>query len=203
MALSKEFYRQLYEIAESQDGFFTARQALLAGYSDRMQVYHIQNGDWTKEARGIYRLNCYPPSYNDYLMPWYLWSCNRLGTPQGIYSHDTALRIYNLSTWNSPKLHMTVPNHFRRSVIPKVIILYREDLNTTDINIKYNVQVTSPIKTILDLLVQGEIPRKYLQEALFDALENQLILPDNIKQLNPDHLAIFKKLYKEIKNDGI
>jgi hypothetical protein len=71
-----------------------------------MPTYHVQNGDWIKEARGIFRLDYFPPVPKPELMVWYLWSANRAGVPQGIYSHETALEIYSLSSWNSDKLHM-------------------------------------------------------------------------------------------------
>ncbi|MCE5316966.1 MAG: type IV toxin-antitoxin system AbiEi family antitoxin domain-containing protein [Parachlamydia sp.] len=50
----------LFEIAESQQGYFTYQQAIAAGYSDKNHMYHIKTGDWVKVIRGIYRLAKYP-----------------------------------------------------------------------------------------------------------------------------------------------
>ncbi|MGB7128727.1 MAG: type IV toxin-antitoxin system AbiEi family antitoxin domain-containing protein [Candidatus Rhabdochlamydia sp.] len=47
----------LFEIAESQQGYFTFKQAIAAGFSDKNHRYHVQNGDWIKVLRGIYRLS--------------------------------------------------------------------------------------------------------------------------------------------------
>lgn len=176
MPLSKDYAKQLYAIAEAQDGYFTAKQALAAGYSDRLQTYHVQNGDWIREARGIFRLDSYPPVPQPELMVWYLWSCNRAGEPQAVYSHDTALQIYSLSSWNSPKLHMTLPPEFRRMVVPEVLCLHRKHLRKADIAIRSGVRVTKPIRTIVDLLAEGHAPKKYIEEALAQALEQNLIL---------------------------
>lgn len=184
MSLCKDYARQIYDIAESQNGYFTAKQALASGYSDRMQTYHVKNGDWQREARGIFRLYSYPPVQEPELMVWYLWSCNRAGVPQSAFSHDTALQIYSLSSWNSQKLHLTVPPRFRRMVVPDILCLHHKKLTKNDITIRYGVPVTKPLRTIIDLLIDGLTPTKYMIEALEEALEQNLILPDEIAAAN-------------------
>ncbi|MGH9553109.1 MAG: type IV toxin-antitoxin system AbiEi family antitoxin domain-containing protein [Terriglobales bacterium] len=184
MPLCKDYAKQVYEIAESQDGYFTAKQALASGYSDRMQTYHVKNGDWIRESRGIFRLASYPPVQEPELMVWYLWSCNRAGVPQSVYSHDTALQIYSLSSWNSQNLHMTVPPGFRRMVVPDVLRLHHRHLHKRDIAVRYSVPVTKPLKTIVDLLIDGHTPRKYIEEALEEALDQNLILKGEIADAN-------------------
>ena len=184
MPLRKDYAKHLYGLAESQDGYFTAKQALASGYSDRMQTYHVQNGDWIRESRGIFRLASYPPVQEPELMVWYLWSCNRAGVPQSIYSHDTALQIYSLSSWNSQKLHMTVPPGFRRMVVPDVLCLHHKHLHKQDTTVRYGVRVTKPLKTIVDLLVDGHTPSKYIKEALGEALDQNLILSGEIADAN-------------------
>jgi hypothetical protein len=168
MPLRKDYAKQLYSLAESQDGYFTAKQALASGYSDRMHTYHVQN----------------PPVQEPELMVWYLWSCNRAGVPQSIYSHDTALQIYSLSSWNSQKLHMTVPPGFRRMVVPDVLCLHHKHLHKQDTTVRYGVRVTKPLKTIVDLLVDGHTPSKYIKEALGEALDQNLILSGEIADAN-------------------
>jgi hypothetical protein len=200
MPFSKEYAKQLYAIAESQDGYFTAKQALAAGYSDRMQTYHVQNGDWVRESRGIFRLASYPPVPEPELMVWYLWACNRVGEPQGVYSHDTALQIYSLSSWNSPKLHITVPPGFRRAAVPEVLCLHRKNVKKADIGTRYGVHVTKPIRTIVDLLNDGHAPRKYIEEALTEALQRDLILPKEIEKatLTRDERKLFDELVRKV-----
>ncbi len=62
----------LYELATAQGGFFTARQALAAGYRDNVHSYHVRSGNWIREARGVYRLNRYPLHSRPDLMVWQL-----------------------------------------------------------------------------------------------------------------------------------
>ena len=39
----------LYQVAEGQQGLFTARQVIQAGYDERNHPYHIKSGNWIKE----------------------------------------------------------------------------------------------------------------------------------------------------------
>jgi predicted transcriptional regulator of viral defense system len=176
----KDSFEQLYEIADSQSGYFTARQALDAGYSDRIQTYHVQAGDWVREWRGIYRLRHYPNPRPDDLMLWYLWSSNRNGSPQGVYSHDTALELEQLSTWTGSRTHMTVPKNFRRSKIPPSLHLHYADLRSFETTTIRQVPVTKPVRTILDLAMDNKIQRYHLIEAMQDARKRGLVVPSDL-----------------------
>lgn len=176
----KDSFDQLYDTAEGQRGYFTARQALEAGYSDRMQTYHVRRGSWERQWRGIYRLRHYPELRPDDLMLWYLWSSNREGMPQGVYSHDTALDLLELSTWTSSKMHMSVPKDFRRSKIPPALQLHYADLRQFETNSIRQVPVTTPARTILDLAMANYLQRHHLTEAMRDARRRGLITPDDL-----------------------
>lgn len=176
----KDSFDQLYEVADSQAGYFTARQALDAGYSDRMQTYHVQTGDWLREWRGIYRLRHYPNPRPDDLMVWYLWSNNRDGKPQGVYSHDTALELHELSTWTSSHMHMTVPKDFRRSKIPPALQLHYADLRSFETTTIRQVPVTTPVRTMLDLALDSKVQRHHILEAMQEARKRGLIVPSDL-----------------------
>src|SRR5690349_16855451 len=100
----KNALRKLHEIAETQQGFFTTKQAVSAGFSARSHLYHVKVGDWIREYRGIYRLAQFPRAEHPDLMQWYLWSRNTQDKPEGVYSHETALSIYDLSDVMPAKL---------------------------------------------------------------------------------------------------
>jgi hypothetical protein len=199
MPIQPAYFKNLYPIAEGQEGYFTAKQALAAGYSNRMQNYHVKNGDWIKEARGIFRLDSFPPAAKPELLVWYLWSSNRQGKTLGVYSHETALSIYTLSSWTSDQLHLTVPPGFQRMVIPPIIHLHRKQLASADVITKYGVPVTKPLRTIIDLLVNEQIPRKYLREAIAEAMDQKLILPGEIAKakISQKERTLLEKLVKE------
>lgn len=87
MTSATQKYKRLYQIASEQDGYFTTKQAIKAGYDTNIHPYHVKTGNWIREHRGIYRLANYPIEERPDLMQWYLWSRNRNEEPQGIYSH--------------------------------------------------------------------------------------------------------------------
>jgi predicted transcriptional regulator of viral defense system len=172
----KQAAKQLYEIAETQQGFFTTKQAKAAGFAENTHPYHVQAGNWIREHRGIYRLASFPRGERPDLMLWSLWSRNRGEAAQGIYSHQTALSLHDLSDMMPAKLHMIVPKTFRRnSEIPHVVVLHFADLPQSDIGAVHGVRVTKPMRTILDLLESGDVPPAALRQALREGLRRGLI----------------------------
>ena len=190
----KEAAKRLYEIAEDQQGFFTTKQAKAAGFAENTHPYHVQAGNWVREHRGIYRLASFPRSERPDLMLWSLWSRNRSEIAQGVYSHQTALSLHELSDLMPARLHMTVPKSFRRnSEIPRVLVLHVADLPQSDIADANGVRVTKPMRTILDLLEGGEVPSAILRQALREGLRRGLIRRSEIAEARR-YLAGSKRL---------
>ena len=136
----------------------------------------MQAGNWIREHRGIYRLASFPRGDRPDLMLWSLWSRNRGEAGQGVYSHQTALSLLDLSDIMPAKLHMTVPTNFRRnSEIPRVLVLHFADLRQSDIGVVHGVRVTEAMRTILDLLGRAEVPLATLRQALREGLRRGLI----------------------------
>jgi predicted transcriptional regulator of viral defense system len=190
----REAAKRLYEIAERQQGFFTTKEAKAAGFAENTHPYHVQAGNWIREHRGIYRLASFPRGERPDLMLWSLWSRNRKEAAQGIYSHQTALSLYDLSDVMPAKLHMTVPKGFRRnSEIPRVLVLHFADLPQSDIGAVHGMHVTKPIRTILDLLGGGEVPLAILRQALRAGLQRGLIRRNEIAEARK-HFADGKQL---------
>jgi predicted transcriptional regulator of viral defense system len=179
----KEAARRLYEIAEGQQGFFTTKQGKAAGFAENTHPYHVQVGNWIREHRGIYRLASFPQGERPDLMLWSLWSRSREEVVQGVYSHQTALSLHDLSDVMPAKLYMTVPRSFRRnSEIPRVLDLHFADLPQCDIGVGHGVRVTRPMRTILDLLEGGEVPPATLRQALREGLRRGLIRRSEIAE---------------------
>src|SRR6185295_9149448 len=103
---------KLFDIADSQQGYFTSKQAEECGIPRSHFGRKLRSGEWVKEQRGIYRLAYYPIPDRPELVLWALWSRDRQGVPQGVWSHETALDIHDLSDVMPAKMHMTVPTHF-------------------------------------------------------------------------------------------
>lgn len=185
----KEAARRLYEMAQSQQGFFTTKQAIRVGFAETTHSYHVKAGNWIREHRGIYRLADFPTPERPDLMLWYLWSQDRQEIPEGTYSHETALSLHELSDVMPSKLHMTVPKGFRRnSMIPEVLILHRANADKSDVQEIYGVRVTRPLRTIIDLLRTKQVDETQLKLAVNEALRRGLIGRREIEDASPDDL---------------
>src|SRR5229473_5094726 len=193
----KEAAKRLYEIAEGQQGFFTTKQARAAGFAENTHPYHVQAGNWIREHRGIYRLALFPATDRPDLVLWALWSRNRNEEVEGVYSHHTALSLYDLSDLNPAKLHMTVPTGFRRnSDIPGILVLHYFDLPGTDVQTAQGFKFTRPLRTILDLIEAGTVERNFIRQALRQALDRGLITRGQIRNARMSGPA--RKIVEEV-----
>ena len=179
--------QRLYQIANLQQGYFTARQAKEAGYADSRFSYHVKRGRWIREGRGIYRLANYPIGDRSDLVYWSLWSCNRLGNSKGVFSHQTALAIHDLSDVMPAAYHLTVPKNFRRyHVPPKNLILHFENLQKGDIWEFEGYEVTTPKRTICDVLLDETISDEVVIQAITDGLQKGVISFSFLMQLTSE-----------------
>lgn len=168
---------RLFQRADQQGGYFTAKQARDAGYADNTHPYHVRSGNWIRERRGIYRLGRFPlPSRPD-LLVWQLWSHNRGGQPQGTFSHETALSLYELSDTMPSKVDMTVPPGFQRmAAVPKVLRLHSGRLTKKDIDTVNAIRVTTPLRTLVDVIRDGHLAQELEVQAVDQALRRGLIV---------------------------
>jgi predicted transcriptional regulator of viral defense system len=174
--------RRLFEIAEQQQGFFTTKQAKAAGFAENTHPYHVRVGNWIREYRGIYRLALFPTADRPDLVLWALWSRNRDEEVEGVYSHQTALSLYDLSDLNPAKLHMTVPTDFRRnSEIPGILVLHSANLRESDVQNATGFKLTRPLRTILDLIEADTVERNFIRQALRQAIDRGLISRQQIR----------------------
>lgn len=188
---------ELFGIAESQQGYFTFQQAIAAGFSDKNHAYHVKAGDWVKVFRGIYRLAKYPIGEREELVLWFLWSRNRSNAPQGVYSHYTALDLYELSDHMPSKLHMTVPMGFRRMAkIPEVLVLHRKKLHADETVMEQGYKVTTPLRTLVDVIEDGILVDDLLVQAVQDARKKGLITKHTIESQQGYPTEIVVKLLK-------
>ncbi len=181
---------ELYAIAERQAGYFTASQALEAGYSRASQHYQHKAGNWRREGHGIYRLERFPHTPDEHYVLLMLWSRDRAGTIQAAVSHETALQAYELSDVMPASIHLTVPKGFRKQP-PAGVELHRQDLPASDMTERAGYRITTPLRTLLDAAastLSAEHLATAVQAALDQGLARKRLLeaaiedsPDNVK----------------------
>lgn len=191
--------KELFELAESQQGFFTAKQAESAGYTKTNHSYHVKSGNWLREARGIYRLAQYPRTPDQQKILYALWSQNRQGQVQGVYSHETALAHYEISDANPSRLEMTVPKSFRRTAkIPKILRLHYADLTKDMILESRGFLVTKPNRTISDVITCGWVPFEIVRQSVIEALKLGLLQKWEIESI-VDHVIIPSEIRRQLQ----
>ena len=165
--------RRLYELAEDKGGYFTAREALAAGYSYRQQHYQRSTGRWTPVGHGLFRLRDFPDGEFEHLVRWSLWSRNQKGVPLAVISHDTALAVHGLSDVMPAAVHLTVPPRFRKAV-PSGLVIHRAIVRPEDIEQRAGFAVTTPLRTLLDVAA-GSLSQEHLDSAVAQALARGLV----------------------------
>jgi len=189
--------KTLYQIAEGQLGYFTAKQAVSAGYLAKNHAYHIKRGHWIREYRSIYRLANFPHTHEGEMVLWSLWSRNRDEVTEGVYSHETALSIYDVSDAMPAKLHMTVPLKFRKSTpVPSVIVLHRGELRPEDIQKRNGYAVTTPFRTILDLVAGQSTPDDIVDQSIMEFRERGFLIEKEMLRLVEEHPSLAKHLLR-------
>jgi predicted transcriptional regulator of viral defense system len=170
---SRETARSLLSKALEQGGYFTAKQAKIAGYDYPHLDYHVSTGSFERVEHGLYRLTSLPPGEHDDLVRLTLWSRNRQDEPQAVVSHESALVLHELSELLPAEIHLTVAPKFRKDP-PAGCVLHTARLVPKDIEERAGFRVTVPLRTLLDAAASG-VPEEQLQKAVADALSRGLV----------------------------
>jgi predicted transcriptional regulator of viral defense system len=167
-------FRALAEVAATQGGYFTARQAEKAGYDAPHLSYHIASGNFERAGHGLYRIPTLPPDEHDDLIRLWLWSRGRDDRPQAVVSHHTALALQDLAEFIPTQIHLTVPGGFRKRP-PEGCILHKGTLAASEVNPLDALPVTNPLRTLRDLAIDLTLPTEQFQQAVAKAVERGLI----------------------------
>lgn len=178
-ANTKTRAHELFLLADQQAGYFSAGQANTLGYSGRLHHYHRQQGNWLEVDRGLFRLRDYPVTPDEELVKLSLWSRNLKGQPQAVVSHETVLRLYDLSDLMPSQIHLSVPKSFRKTP-PKGVILHKANLEPKDVETRAGFQITTPLRTLIDL-ARSQLSPEHLETATLQALERGLVRRKNLE----------------------
>jgi predicted transcriptional regulator of viral defense system len=190
MAKIKKPFAALMAIAQDQQGYFTTRQAIEAGYADNTHPYHVQAGNWERVFRGIYRISHLPTPEDGELMVWLLWSRGRDQKPLAAISHQTALSLFELGDFNPAKVHITVPPAFRRnSRLPRTVVLHRAKLASAEVTHLRGLVVCRPLRALCDVASTYPDTVADLRPVAIEARRRGLITASEVAVLNEQEPA--------------
>jgi predicted transcriptional regulator of viral defense system len=162
---------RLYQTALPQEGHFTTQQALDAGYSSQLLVKYLSNGKIVRVRRTVYRLKHFPPGRQEDLVALWLWSDRA-----GIFSHETALMLHELSDVLPGRAHLTVPAKWRRRRlrVPDGVVPHYADVPKRERAWAGAIPVTSPARTLADCAADYVSP-DLLSSAVTQALARGMV----------------------------
>lgn len=168
----KPNYEKLFEISESQGGYFTTRQAEGAGYSRKDVSAQASRNKFTKIAYGIYRLTFYPyTEYEDLII-----AVLKSG-PAAVVSHDSALSVYRLSDILPGIIHITIPKtRSRRHAGIKYHTCKISDQEITNFN---SLPITTVERTITDVIRSG-LDNLLIEHAIEQAITQGMVSTDSL-----------------------
>ncbi|HVF76546.1 MAG TPA: type IV toxin-antitoxin system AbiEi family antitoxin domain-containing protein [Acidimicrobiales bacterium] len=158
--------RRMSNVARTQGGYFTAAQALDAGYPYQAQTYHVAQGNWQRIDRGLFRLPEWPVTEHEDLIRWSQWSRGR-----AVVSHATALSVHDLGDLNPAQVHLTVPRGFRKRA--EGVVLHRGEVPEADTQQWEGFRITAPLRSVLDI-ANGDLDLDQLATVVAEALERGL-----------------------------
>jgi len=160
---------RLLEIAGTQRGFITTRDAEAAGVAPVELRKLAQRGRLRNYAHGLYRLVAFPHRDHDELMRAALWADGR-----GVISHQTALRLWDLADVNPARIDVTVPAPYRpRRRGGEQYRIWVRRLDEADIDYVDDIPVVTPERAIVDAGKAGLQPR-FVEQAIRTARERRL-----------------------------
>ncbi|HOD00606.1 MAG TPA: type IV toxin-antitoxin system AbiEi family antitoxin domain-containing protein [Myxococcota bacterium] len=179
-------FNALFDFALAQEGNFTTAQAAIAGYSPQLIAKYLTNGRFIRVRRGIYRLVHFPAGEYEQLTAYWLWSFR-----QGVFSHQTALVLHDLSNIMPNFASMTLPASWRsrRLRIPPGLLLYYSDVPPADTFLIGPLPVTSVSRTLQDCM-QEHIAPEFLFDALTQAIESGQVNRGQLPEIE-EYLARF------------
>lgn len=145
----KPSWSALHEVANGQSGYFTVFQAATAGFSPQLLHRHVHgSGRLERPLRGVYRISHLPPADNEDLVILWLWSDRK-----AIFSHETALGLYELSDALAAKIHLTLPPSSSGRKVPEGVVARYADLFKGDWQWIGSVPVTTPARAVREVAV--------------------------------------------------
>ncbi len=161
----------LFAVAQAQSGYFTTAQAARCGYSRPLLHKYLATGKMVRVRRGIFRIVHFPASEHEDLVVLWLWA-----EQVGVFSHETALALHDLSDALPGKVHLTVPSSWRRRRlrVPAGLVLHFADVGDSDRASYSAVPVTAPLRTLRDC-IEAEVAHDLVRQGILQARRRGIV----------------------------
>jgi len=162
---------RLFEAAVGQDGHFTTKQAGEAGYYPQLLLKYLKNGRITRVRRGVYRIVHFPAGEHEDLATIWLWSGKA-----GVFSHETALMLHQLSDALPRKVNLTLPLDWarRRLRVPRGVLIRHDDISPSERVEVGAVPATNVVRTLLDC-IDAHVSPELVEAAVRHARDRRLL----------------------------
>lgn len=169
---------RLFEIASERGGYFTAGQALKAGFGWSLLAHHAGTGRFRRINRGLYRLRDFPAGTRDDVLEAWM----SVGMDDAVISHASALDLLDLSDAIPDSVHVTVSRNRRHQRVRPGIRLHTvvSPIRIEDRTWRNGCAVTTPLRTILDMFVSGDAP-DHLDDAIRQAVMRGLVSAEALR----------------------
>jgi predicted transcriptional regulator of viral defense system len=176
----------LLETIREQHGFFTGRQAAAAAFSPVMLSYHVRTGRFQRPFRGVYRLALYPSDEHEDLL--ILWLATDL---EGVFSHETALNLHQLSDALPARAHISLPKTWKRRALPDPVERHYALVDERDRAWVGPLPVTSPARTLRDCITAHTSP-ELVAQAFKQAVARGLLAPQIAEQIRVEAPQLYR-----------
>lgn len=182
----------LRDVARSQGGHFAAWQAVDCGFRSTNHGYYVKTAAWERVHRGIYRLAAEPVAERSDLYVAQVYFLDRLtGKSRAAFALDMAASLLGLGDFLPRRIAVVVEDGYReQGEIPSMVNLIRSSSALAHVVWSGDFRVTSPLRTIVDLLLRDDhYDRELTRGAFRDAVRRGLILPEQLAEagMPPNH----------------
>lgn len=185
---SREALRVLAEVSESQWGMVTSAQANARGVSHMNLTRLTESGDLIRLSHGVYRDAGAPGGEFDELRSAWLasdparlaWDRLREKPGKVVVTGESAAALHGIGTLRAMRSEFTTPS---RKQTQRADVRYRtRTLTSDDVTVREGLPVTTPERTIADL-VEQRTQLDHVGDALRDAARKSRLDTDRLAEL--------------------
>lgn len=194
------------EVTTEQGGYLTAAQAARIGVPHERLADLAHSGDLRRVRRGVYATReASTGPLEDTITAWLSTEQARFpweradGPPAAVVSHRSAAGIWELGTINPGEPDLTTQRNARQG---RGITFHRARIGPQDW-VWWQpprgpaMPVTTPARTIIDLLIDGEEP-SYIERAIAEASERRIATAHQLRQAAERRRARHRSLIEQI-----